>query len=60
MPLPMGHSLILFEEENYLPAKYELVKEVRISPVFFLSLLTVHQEDINCNHDAGLSGAQVY
>ena len=34
MPLPMGHSLVLFEEENYLLARYELVKEVRILQVF--------------------------
>ena len=37
----MGHSLVLFEEKNYLPARYELVKEVRIIQVFFLTLLTV-------------------
>ena len=52
MPPPMGYSLVLFKEENYLAAKYKLVKGVRIIQVFFLTLLTVHQEDINRNHYA--------
>ena len=53
MPPPMGYSLVLFKEENYLAAKYKLVKGIRIGQVFFLTLLTVLQEDINHNHDAG-------
>ena len=48
----MDHSLVLFRKENYLPAKYELVKGVYIGPVFFITLLTAHQKDINRNHDA--------
>ena len=53
MPLPIGYNLILFKEENYLHAKYELVKKVHIDLVFFLTLSTLHQEDTNRNHDAG-------
>lgn len=56
----MGHSFIFFEEENYLLARYELVKEVRISQVFFQTLLTICQEDINHHHDAGWLALQVY
>lgn len=55
----MGHSLVLFEEENYLLARYELVKKVRILQEFFPTLLIVHQEDINYNHDAGWLACQV-
>lgn len=49
----MDYSLIFFKEENYLFAKYKLVKGVYISQVFFLTFLTVHQEDINHNYDMG-------
>ena len=55
----MDYSLVLFKKENYLAAKYKLVKEVRIIQVFFLTFLTVHQEDINRNYDAGSLGPQV-
>lgn len=55
----MGHNLILFEEENYLFTKYEMVKGVRSSQVFFLTLLTVHQKNINCNYNTGYLGFQI-
>lgn len=60
MPLPMDYSLILFEEENYLLARYDLVKEVRTVEVFFLTFLRVQKKGINHNHGAGLSDLQVY
>ena len=56
----MGHSLVLFKEENYLLARYDCVKEVRTVEVFFLTLLRVQKEGINHNHGAGLSDLQVY
>lgn len=55
----MSHSLVFFEEENYLSTKYKLVKEVCINQVFFLILLTVFQKDINCNYNTNLSYSQV-
>ena len=55
----MGHSLVFFEKKNYLSAKYELVKEVCIVQVFFLTLLTVYQEVINHNHDVDWLDPQV-
>lgn len=49
----MGYSLVFFKEENYLLAKYELIKKVHILQVFFLTFLTVHQKDLNHNYDVG-------
>lgn len=56
----MDYHLILFEKENYLPAKCELVKRIYIGLVFFLTFLTIHKKDINFNYDTGLSSAQLY
>ena len=38
MPPPIGRNLVLFEEENYLLTRYDLVSEVRTVQVFFLTL----------------------
>ena len=59
MPPPMDRNLVLFEEENYLLARYDLVREVRTVQVFFLTFLRVQKEGINHNHGAGLSDLQV-
>lgn len=51
IPLFIGYSIVFFKEKNYLLAKYMLVKRVCINQVFFLTLLTVYQKDINHNND---------
>ena len=60
MPLPISHSLVFFEEENYLIARYDLVKEVCTFEVFFLTLLRVQKEGINYNYGTSLSDFQIY
>lgn len=55
----MSRNLVSFEEESYLIARYDLVREVRTVQIFFLTLLIVRKEDINHNHDANLSHLQV-
>lgn len=47
----MGYDGVFFKEVNYLVVRYELVKEVCIFQVIFSTLLIVHQEDINHNHN---------
>lgn len=42
--LSIDHKLVFFKEENYLLAKNELVKKVRIKQIFFLILLIVYKK----------------
>lgn len=47
----MDYNLVFFKKENDPAIRYELVKKFCINQVFFLTLLTIHHKDINCNYD---------
>ena len=50
----LGYNLALFEEKSYLVARYVLVREVRTTQVFFLTLLIDRKAGISHNHNADL------
>ena len=50
----LSHNLALFEEKSYLITRYVLVREVRITQVFFLTFLIVWKAGISHNHNADL------
>ena len=56
----MSYNLVFFKAKNYVLAKYNLIKNIQIVEVFFLTFLKIQKKRINHNYDINLSNLQIY